>query len=87
MLSKIQGVMLGGGYSCPNINPLQRPVHYRQFAALVKKCVNQLHFREVLTYQPASRCWPLQWYELTVFLGAAVLLSGYCLWFASYRTG
>lgn len=35
---------------------------------------------EVVTYQPASRYWPLQWYELGVFLAAALLLAAACAW-------
>jgi hypothetical protein len=37
-------------------------------------------YHEVVTYQPASRYWPLQWYELGVFLAAALLLAGACAW-------
>jgi len=37
-------------------------------------------YHEVVTYQPASRYWPLQWYELLVFLAAALLLAGACAW-------
>jgi hypothetical protein len=33
-----------------------------------------------VTYQPASRYWPLQWYELLVFLAGALLLVGACAW-------
>ena len=37
-------------------------------------------YHEVVTYQPASRYWPLQWYELCIFLAAALLLAGACAW-------
>jgi hypothetical protein len=37
-------------------------------------------YHEVVTYQPASRYWPLQWYELCLFLMAALLLAGACAW-------
>jgi hypothetical protein len=37
-------------------------------------------FHEVVTYQPASRYWPLQWYELAIFLAASVVLAGVCIW-------
>ena len=37
-------------------------------------------YHEVVTYQPASRYWPLQWYELGVFLAAALLLAAACAW-------
>jgi hypothetical protein len=37
-------------------------------------------FHEVVTYQPATRYWPLQWYELAVFLAASAILAGVCVW-------
>jgi ABC-2 family transporter protein len=37
-----------------------------------------LRLRQVETYQPASRYWPLQWYETGIYLAAALLLSGLC---------
>jgi hypothetical protein len=36
-------------------------------------------FHEVVAYQPASRYWPLQWYELAVFLAASAVLAGVCV--------
>jgi hypothetical protein len=44
-----------------------------------------LRLRQVLTYQPASRYWPLQWYETGIYLAAALLLAGLC--FLSIRRG
>jgi ABC-2 family transporter len=37
-----------------------------------------LHLRQVETYQPGSRYWPLQWYETGIYLAAALLLAGLC---------
>ena len=37
-------------------------------------------FHELVSYQPASRYWPLQWYELAIFLAAAVVLAAACIW-------
>lgn len=37
-----------------------------------------LHLRQVLTYQPASRYWPLQWLETAIYLAVALLLAGLC---------
>jgi len=37
-------------------------------------------YHEAVAYQPASRYWPLQWYELAIFLGAALILATACLW-------
>jgi hypothetical protein len=35
-------------------------------------------FHELVTYQPQSRFWGLQWYEMGIFLGLAVVLGGLC---------
>jgi hypothetical protein len=37
-------------------------------------------YHEVVTYQPAGRYWPLQWYELCAYLAAALLLAAACAW-------
>jgi hypothetical protein len=37
-------------------------------------------YHELVTYQPASRYWTFQWYELAIFLGAALIVGGLCLW-------
>ena len=36
--------------------------------------------RSVLTYQPASRFWPLQWVETGILATVAVLLAAFCYW-------
>jgi hypothetical protein len=46
-------------------------------------CIGKL--REVLVYQPASRYWTFQWYEMAIVLGLALLLSGFCLWWVRRR--
>lgn len=42
--------------------------------------VESLHLRQTVTYQPASRYWPLQWYETGIYLVLAAALAGLCLW-------
>ncbi|MGH9008061.1 MAG: transporter, partial [Acidimicrobiales bacterium] len=37
-------------------------------------------FHQLVTYQPASHYWPMQWYELAIFLGLATVLGGLCFW-------
>jgi len=37
-------------------------------------------YHEAVVYQPAGHYWPLQWYELAIFLAAALVLAGACLW-------
>jgi hypothetical protein len=38
------------------------------------------HLRTLLTYQPASRFWPLQWTETAIYLVASAGLGGICVW-------
>lgn len=37
-------------------------------------------FHQLVTYQPGSRYWPMQWYELAIFLGLSIVLSAVCFW-------
>jgi len=46
-------------------------------------CIGQL--REALVYQPASRYWAFQWYEMAIFLGLALVLGGFCFWWVRSR--
>jgi hypothetical protein len=51
-------------------------------AAGLQECGANLsaRFHEVVSYQPGSRYWPLQWYELAIFLAAAAALAGVSIW-------
>jgi hypothetical protein len=40
----------------------------------------KLHPQMLVTYQPASRFWALQWYETGIFLAATAALAGLCFW-------
>ena len=44
-----------------------------------------LGLRQDLTYHPASHFWPLQWTEAGIFIALAVLLAGFCFWWARRR--
>jgi hypothetical protein len=37
-------------------------------------------FHQQVTYQPGSRYWPMQWYELAIFLSLSIVLGGFCFW-------
>ena len=63
--------------SCPKIHS-QSPQN-------VQQCVDHLRLREALTYQPISHYWALQWTELAIFLGAAAVLGGFCVWWVRRR--
>jgi hypothetical protein len=56
--------------------PSACPVNLHACAAWL----GSLHLRQLITYQPASRYWALQWYETAIFLAAAVALAGFCAW-------
>jgi hypothetical protein len=44
------------------------------------ECLETLGFREAITYEPASRYWPLQWIETGIFLALALALAGFSFW-------
>jgi hypothetical protein len=44
------------------------------------QCIARDGISEVITYQPASRYWPLQCIETGIFLALALALVGYCFW-------
>ncbi|MGH9076670.1 MAG: hypothetical protein ACRDY0_04345 [Acidimicrobiales bacterium] len=50
-------------------------------------CVSTIgtRYHGLVTYQPASRYWAFQWYELAIYLGLAVALAGGCLWWVRRR--
>ena len=42
--------------------------------------IESLHFRQTVTYQPASRYWAFQWVETAIYLALALALAGLSLW-------
>ena len=42
--------------------------------------LNSLHLRQLVSYQPASRFWPLQWIETAIYLVLAAGLAWLCTW-------
>jgi hypothetical protein len=48
----------------------------------LQNCVSKVgaSYHELVTYQPPGHYWPLQWYELAIYLGAALVIGGICLW-------
>jgi ABC-type transport system involved in multi-copper enzyme maturation permease subunit len=42
--------------------------------------LNSLHLRQLITYQPASRFWPLQWLEMAIYMVLAAGLGLLCVW-------
>jgi hypothetical protein len=51
------------------------------------QCMESHGFREAITYESASRYWPLQWIETGIFLTLALALAGFRFWrFGRRRT-
>jgi ABC-2 family transporter protein len=42
-------------------------------------------YRQLVTYQPASRFWEFQWYETAIFVALAAVLAGFCFWWIRNR--
>jgi hypothetical protein len=47
------------------------------------QCLESRGYRETITYEPASRYWPIQWIETGIFLALALTLA----WFSFWRLG
>ena len=55
-----------------------------------QQCTNWLnsqHLRQLISYQPASRFWPLQWLEMAIYLVLAAGLGLLCAWQVRRRRG
>jgi hypothetical protein len=56
-----------------------------QSRAATDACAANL--RQVLIYQPAGRYWAFQFWETTIFIGVALILAGFCVWWVRHRLG
>lgn len=84
------GVALQGVGVCPNQFPAQARLAGGSgpspaFQQATQECFTRLGLKEVLTYQPTYRYWPLQWYETGIFAGLALVLAGFCFWWLRRR--
>lgn len=72
----------GGGIVNPLANGSSHVPASPGVADTMHDCVARIAatYHEVVTYQPASRYWPLQWEELAVFVAAALVLAVACAW-------
>jgi hypothetical protein len=67
----------------PDGQPFSAPAYGSCLAKDPRPCTAWLagmHLRQLATYQPASRFWPLQWRETGIYLALAVLLGSLCVW-------
>ena len=50
-----------------------------------ERCIASFHLREVITYLPLSRYWPLQGVETAICLALALALGAASLWWIRHR--
>ncbi len=87
-------LIMNGVGTCPNkfvppkigsgSGPFSGPPSGRAVQAF-QTCVDKLGIKEVLTYQPINRYWPFQIYETAIFVGLALILAGFCIWWVRKR--
>ena len=60
--------------------PAQHPAGAdAEFAGCLAE-VKRLGYQQRMTYQPASRFWPFQWYETAIYTALSLGLAGFCFW-------
>jgi hypothetical protein len=59
--------------------------HSAAAACLARARTYSAGLRDVVTFQPSSRYWPFQWYEMAIFLGLAAILAGVSVWWIRRR--
>ena len=61
------------------------PLCFGSNFAACQAWIGRLHLRQVVAYEPASRFWDFQWAETAIFVGLAVALAGFCVWWIRRR--
>jgi hypothetical protein len=82
--------LLGQGLPAPDGGPGSGPTKAQVPKGAVdsmQQCITTLSrsYHKLFTYQPAHRYWPLQWIELGVYVAAALVLAGLCVWWVRRR--
>jgi hypothetical protein len=80
----VDSITLSRSGSCapPRGGAAQQPAGAKPGAGL-SACfaeMKRLGYRQRVTYQPASRFWPFQWYETGIYTALALGLAGFCFW-------
>jgi hypothetical protein len=55
------------------------------FNEAVQRCIASFHLRTIVTYQPESRYWALQWAEVAIFVALAIALMAGAFWWVRRR--
>jgi hypothetical protein len=65
---------------CANIFTQSGQSTTAQKQAAVQHCVDGFHLHTIATYLPTSSYWPLQWSETGIFVGGALTIISFGLW-------
>lgn len=80
---KVVSPLPAGVAMCGPSNRQELPNPQVMKACLAK--LDQLGYKQLLTFQPGSRFWPLQWVELGIFLALSALLTWFCFRWTRHR--
>ncbi len=85
---------LGGVGTCPNRFP-SPPAHLvgqrisigpdPAMTKAIETCINSFHLQSLYTYQPASRFWTFQWYEMGSYVVLSAVLASLSVWWVRRR--
>ena len=80
------GLAPGGGAGNTPAAPGHVPVG-QDAADAAHECITRVGttYHQLVTYQPASHYWALQWAELAVYGVAALLIGAFCVWWVRRR--
>jgi hypothetical protein len=72
----------GGGAANPFAHSSNHVQASQGVVSSMQACATRIAatYHELITYQPANRYWPLQWFEFGFFFAAALLLAAACAW-------
>lgn len=76
--------LVGAGV-CPNKIPTLSGGNHSGMSKAAEQCINSFHLRELISYQPVSRYWSFQWYELASYVLLSLILATFSVWWIRRR--
>jgi ABC-type transport system involved in multi-copper enzyme maturation permease subunit len=76
--------LVGAGI-CPNKIPSLSGGNHTGMSKAAEQCINSFHLHELVSYQPVSRYWSFQWYELASYVVFSLILATFSVWWIRSR--
>lgn len=76
--------LVGAGV-CPNKISSFGGENHTGMSKAAEQCINSFHLHELISYQPASRYWSFQWYELASYAVLSLILGTFSVWWIRRR--